>query len=1008
MQNPGAGQRHRRQQRQRTASRGRGEDQRQHQGAQLDAKRVDASLNAQPAYTYARGGGGEEQRKQSIEPIGRPSMAASVSSFMTLSLPSDIQDFFLDSGSGSADLGLVPSGLESGASLLDPGRSYRNEERSLESGRGRERGSGGTGEQTVYQRRSKSSKVSSSVPAPAPGHVAAGVATSTAEMRLMLPAGNGVPSKRLSSLSPLRGDVKGDVNNEASVAPVKGERRGRKSLIPVAVDEVSKKELHHLVPSGVQDVEPRLKKKTSNYFPASMPNMQPEQSRKLATPSPPPSSSRDGAKSSQLEDPMSFRMALHPPSTLSSTESVHPEIKSESPEPAFRHSVSATTSPSSRSSPPLLRPTSSTPSPVSSPSYSTLPPPSTPHPPHLLKHAQTDSFLVVNHHDQELPAPHRMKRRSNLSLSIDTRLTDGSIKSGEASLSLSRSGDGSVSEDAFFGSARRADRPPSSLGASPDNSRRVERPPSSQRGSPDYSRRPERPPSSQRGSPDISRRPERPPSSQRTSPEKGLRAQAVEPVGSTPVVENFKSYVASGTSFVRDQPPSIPPSTPPFPPSTIPPQNTPAKFQHYQQHEEPIVVNVAEFQALRGNRRSQQPPHPAPNQYQIPQQAPHRVVNSGAGASDLEKSIARKILERNAAEGGVSRKMSKGSVKFAEGVKRGATTRNDSSDTQDSVNGSLNGTSGVGAWFSNLGKRDRGSDSGSDKRDSFASPTTSIQSTIEFPRDIPISDFEETLVLEREAFGMDPDTFYTSIYKEDEDFEKRDAGEAARRLISDEDSFGGRVLTRRHGRTLVHFLYKECLDLFDEVVGFKESNPHVDRNAAHERFSGRNHGDAVIKVAYADNETHWDAILKYNIESEIAGEDTAATVLNEEHQNHFETSADAIAAVSRLRHNNQPTHSYNSLGRRPRSKKRDEETGNFEDEEEIEVDERITEMREMRAHYERELMRHHLILVRERGVDVDVKIGRNVTKRIHYVKIMASFDTLCLEAERSKLKLEVS
>ncbi|KAJ3213138.1 Anoctamin-7 [Dinochytrium kinnereticum] len=283
------------------------------------------------------------------------------------------------------------------------------------------------------------------------------------------------------------------------------------------------------------------------------------------------------------------------------------------------------------------------------------------------------------------------------------------------------------------------------------------------------------------------------------------------------------------------------------------------------------------------------------------------------------------------------------------------------------------------------------------------SPSTSIRTTVDFPRDLVIGDFEECLIIEREAFGDDPDSFYARVYGEEKKDDAVHVGE-------DE---GGRVLTRRYGRGLVHFLYKKDLDLFDEVVGFKEIHPEVDRRAAHEFFCGRGHADAMVKIVYADNDTHWDAILKYTIDPKIAEDSelgetsTDASSDATPRQNQYPTSAAAAAASNRLHHHSAPeiatSSSWNSWKITRRSAGLvDEEMGD-----EI-WDEEIWRERASRANYERELLRHHLILVRERGVDIDVKIGRNVTRRVHFVKVMASFDTLCLEAERIKLKMDVS
>jgi hypothetical protein len=62
-----------------------------------------------------------------------------------------------------------------------------------------------------------------------------------------------------------------------------------------------------------------------------------------------------------------------------------------------------------------------------------------------------------------------------------------------------------------------------------------------------------------------------------------------------------------------------------------------------------------------------------------------------------------------------------------------------------------------------------------------------------------------------------------------------------------------------------------------------------------------------------------------------------------------------------------------------------------------------------RLNFERELLRHHLVLVRERQEDPAAAISKNTEDYgIHYIKVMASFDALCTEAERIKLKMDVT
>ncbi|KAJ3407276.1 Anoctamin-7 [Chytridiales sp. JEL 0842] len=61
-----------------------------------------------------------------------------------------------------------------------------------------------------------------------------------------------------------------------------------------------------------------------------------------------------------------------------------------------------------------------------------------------------------------------------------------------------------------------------------------------------------------------------------------------------------------------------------------------------------------------------------------------------------------------------------------------------------------------------------------------------------------------------------------------------------------------------------------------------------------------------------------------------------------------------------------------------------------------------------RIHFEKELLKYHLILVRERAEDLEA-LKKGVEDRgVHFIKIMASFDVLCAEAERIKLKMAVT
>ncbi|KAI8851257.1 calcium-activated chloride channel-domain-containing protein [Chytridium lagenaria] len=103
------------------------------------------------------------------------------------------------------------------------------------------------------------------------------------------------------------------------------------------------------------------------------------------------------------------------------------------------------------------------------------------------------------------------------------------------------------------------------------------------------------------------------------------------------------------------------------------------------------------------------------------------------------------------------------------------------------------------------------------------------------------SDEEEAAALELEAFGTDP---------------------VNKLSLDDEDE---RIITRKYQRTLVHFLYEEDVELFDEVVAFKEKHPSSTFEKAMELFVERHHSDAIVKAAYMDSLTHWDSALKYDL-----------------------------------------------------------------------------------------------------------------------------------------------
>ncbi|KAJ3194431.1 hypothetical protein HK101_002700, partial [Irineochytrium annulatum] len=147
------------------------------------------------------------------------------------------------------------------------------------------------------------------------------------------------------------------------------------------------------------------------------------------------------------------------------------------------------------------------------------------------------------------------------------------------------------------------------------------------------------------------------------------------------------------------------------------------------------------------------------------------------------------------------------------------------------------------------------------------------------------------------------------------------------------------IVTRHYRRCCVHFLYDEDAEVFDKIVAWKEENEERTFEEAMEKFDEEDHSDALVRIAYMNPTTHWDAILKY-----------------------------ALSAK----------------------------------------DERKTDELRARVQYERELLRHHLFLVRERGIDAELAKHGQDDLGAHYIKIMASFDTLSLEAERMKLRMEVS
>ncbi|KAJ3173819.1 Anoctamin-7 [Irineochytrium annulatum] len=173
------------------------------------------------------------------------------------------------------------------------------------------------------------------------------------------------------------------------------------------------------------------------------------------------------------------------------------------------------------------------------------------------------------------------------------------------------------------------------------------------------------------------------------------------------------------------------------------------------------------------------------------------------------------------------------------------------------------------------------------------------------------------------------------------------------------------ILTTRHGKNLVHFMFRQDQILFEEIVAFQRGDGAVgERRRTYEeamdRFGLRIHGDALVMIAYETKETHWDAVLKYDVLN-LNGDDDGSE----------------MRSTTRLL-------------------------------------------------FERELLRHHLIIVRERGLNaVEVVAGlrrvleldffRGISRPksvhglsvVHHLKIIAPFETLGRRAERIKLQLEV-
>ncbi|KAJ3024469.1 UNVERIFIED_CONTAM: hypothetical protein HDU68_008141 [Siphonaria sp. JEL0065] len=145
-------------------------------------------------------------------------------------------------------------------------------------------------------------------------------------------------------------------------------------------------------------------------------------------------------------------------------------------------------------------------------------------------------------------------------------------------------------------------------------------------------------------------------------------------------------------------------------------------------------------------------------------------------------------------------------------------------------------------------------------------------------------------------------------------------------------------------------MYEEDRALFDEMLAYATANPQASLVDTLNAFATRPDADIMAKIIYSDSTTHWDAALEYVVKPDSA----------EEHECVLQ-----------------------------------------------------------RAHFERELLRHNLILVRERGPEDIVHLRKgNLSARkrdknhddelgSHYIKVMASFNSLMREAERIELKMEM-
>ncbi|ORY49753.1 DUF590-domain-containing protein [Rhizoclosmatium globosum] len=165
----------------------------------------------------------------------------------------------------------------------------------------------------------------------------------------------------------------------------------------------------------------------------------------------------------------------------------------------------------------------------------------------------------------------------------------------------------------------------------------------------------------------------------------------------------------------------------------------------------------------------------------------------------------------------------------------------------------------------------------------------------------------------------------------------------------------GAIITRHFGPQCVHFFYQDDVALFEEVVEYKNKNPYTDMVQALNVFADRVHADIMVKIVYSNDNTHWDASIEYI--TKVPSDDPEKRQLEESRSLH-------------------------------------------------------------RAHFERELLRHHLILVRERGADeishlrkrhksTETQLNEEEETGSHYIKVMAGFQSLMKEAEIMKLRMEM-